>query len=434
MSQSNPVNKAAAANSLVGILVGLSFALYVYRISVGGVSLTLLRLTVFALAVSLLLDIVLKGRRVLSAYFALTGGVTILVLLNAFWYFGLDNYPVAQREIGSHFINLATLLVLVAWIRTERQLNQLLNGYLVGAIVALFIGFFAFLFGEIPFEGLLREFGLSHLEGQMYTNTGDAFTRLTGSFQDPNFFGVYLLTVIVISLWMFRFCGKSGLYLLLAAVSVVALLLTLSRTAYVGLFVFGGLSVLWMKSNYRLFVLSFGVATLIICSILLAVFSDELVERIFDASSAYERLGFIFSAVDAFVKSPFFGGGPGAIVDEATGIATAHLMYLSVLAKFGIFGAMAYFFFVFFPLLKISVSAGGFLRKYRLLIISLYVPLFFMYFFYDFLFFLEFQYFVFSIGYVVVFSTFSRARLESSNKINCDPRALADNCSVAGVR
>ena len=225
---------------------------------------------------------------------------------------------------------------------------------------------------------------------------------------DPNFFGIYLLTVIVYSLWVYHFRSRSKFYLMVSVASLVVLPLTISRTAMVGLVVFFTLYIAWLAKKTRVLVLLGATFVLLLGILSLFIFHEDFLDRVLNSESAFERLHFILRGFEAFAAHPLFGSGPASIVDETTGIATAHLMYLSILAKFGLVGAILYSVFIFYPLWKIVKYERFYLREYRFLVVGLYLPLFFMYFLYDFLYFLEFQYLIFSIGYSIILSSFAK--------------------------
>ena len=394
--------------SVIGVLLGMGFALYIYRFSVGDANITVLRVAALILVFSLLFSINQSQRKLSSNHWRLLVGIAVLVVLNALWYSSLDAYPIPQREMISHLVNLLLMLCISIWINTERKLLLVLNGYLVGALVAIAIGIYALLFKEIPFEEFLRAHGAASAENIVYLIQDGDFLRLSGPFMDPNFFGIYLLTVVIYSLWVYHFRSRSNFYLMVAVASLLVLPLTISRTAMVGLLVFFILYIAWLAKRMRVLVL-LGASFVFLLGILsLFIFHEDFLDRVLNSESAFDRLRFILRGFEAFAAHPFFGSGPASIVDETTGIATAHLMYLSILAKFGLVGAIPYFVFIFYPLWKIVKCERFYLREYRFLIVALYLPLFFMYFLYDFLYFLEFQYLIFAIGYSIMLSPFAK--------------------------
>lgn len=389
--------------SPLGILLGLGFSLYVYRFSLGGANLTLLRIVLLILGIRLLATFKLSR---LPRYGILIGGISAVIGLNGFWYPTLGEYPIPQRGMISHLVNLLLLLELVIYINSEQRLRSVLNGYLIAAIPAIGIGYYGWICREIPFEQLLRSY--STIANVPYVIVDGDFVRLSGPFMDPNFFGVYLLTVCIYALWSYHFRNRNLWYLFLSMAALCTLPLTLSRTAMIGLLVFLAVYATWLPRRTGK-VLMVGLLPLSLLGLLvLMVFSENIVDRLLNPESILERLRFIDKGWQAFIAHPFFGSGPAGIVDEATGIATAHLMYLSIAAKFGLIGAIPYMVFLLYPLGRVMIRPRTLLPEYSTLVIALYLPLLMMYLLYDFLYFLEFQYLIFAVGYSVALSPYAR--------------------------
>lgn len=394
--------------STFDLLMGLGFALYVYRFPIAGANMTVLRFATMLLAVMLIFLIFRAKKRFSIRHLWLSFGIFVLILMNAIWYPTLNHFPIPQKEMVSHLVNLVMMYLLVVWMDSDRQLCSSLNGYLFAAVLAIFIGYYGLIFGEIPFEQLLRDYGAVAAQDMTYVIEDRGETRLSGPFMDPNFFGVYLFSVIVYSLWLYQFRSKSKFYLILAIVALITLPLTISRTAIFGSLVFLLLYLGWISKRVKSILILVLSWFSVIALILFSSIPWEFFERMLDTSSGLDRLRFIDRGLAAFGDSPLFGSGPASIVDPVSGIATAHLMYLSLLAKFGIFGAIAYITFIFYPVIQVLIYKNRYLREYRLLVVGLYLPLFFMYLLYDFMYFLEFQYFIFAVGYSVVLSRYSK--------------------------
>lgn len=413
--------------SVMGLLLGLSFALYVYRFPLGGGNISLLRLTMVLLGIHLLINIGSLERRISVAYCILSIAVALLIGVNFYYYPSLDEYPIPQKEIISHSINLILFLQIVFLLNSRRQFMLILNGYVVTSLIAIAIGYFGFFFETIPFESILREYGAESATETPYIIQDGDFFRLSGAFMDPNFFGIYLLTVLIIAVWLYFNYAQEQIYLLIAILALTTLFFTLSRTAIIGLMVFVGVYIFLWQGRPRSLILT-GIVFLFpigITGIFLTF--PVLFDRLLSTESASDRLHFIFKGIEAFIAHPLLGSGAINIIDDETGIATAHLMYLTVLAKFGLVGALAYFSFIFYPILKVIFAGRKFLKEYRLLIWALYLPLFVMYFFYDFLMFLEFQYLIFAIGYSVVLSPYSKKVYRKGQQKQPAPRRIIDS-------
>ncbi len=113
-----------------------------------------------------------------------------------------------------------------------------------------------------------------------------------------------------------------------------------------------------------------------------------------------DRVAFAERGLTAFFRAPVFGSGTLALIDPGSGFSTAHDVYLTILGKFGIIGAIAYGAFIFFPVL-ISGNEARTIGD-RTLAALCVLPLAAMYLSYDFFQFLEFQYVIYSIAYAAI--------------------------------
>lgn len=422
--------------SVLGLLLGVSFALYVYRFPLGGGNITLLRVTMILLGIYLLISVANLKRRISGGYWALLIGTVFLIAINFYYYSSLDEYPIPQREIVSHSINLFLMLQIVLLIDSREQLILILHGFIFTSLVAISIGYFGFFYETIPFESILREYGSESAVGTSYIIQDGDFFRLSGAFMDPNFFGIYLLTVLIFSTWLYVIHAKNNFYLLIAGLALTTLFFTLSRTAMIGLLVFGSVYIFLWQDRWKLVILAALGFLVVVATVGIVVLAPALFDRLLNTESAGDRVRFISKGIEEFVAHPLFGSGVINIIDDETGIATAHLMYITVLAKFGIFGACAYFLFIFYPILNVIFVGRRFLKEYRIFIFGLYVPLFAMYFLYDFLMFLEFQYLIFAIGYSVALSSYSKKANRIGQQNKSVPNRLIDSHDPAslGVR
>ena len=176
--------------------------------------------------------------------------------------------------------------------------------------------------------------------------------RASGSFADPNFFGVYMATAAVFGLGVLSVVSRR---LKLFLVPIVALLfvcvaLSYSRTAYIG--AFAGVAVLvWLRSRLAAATLLVGAAIL---SVTLYPVFLEL--RQGAALSPIDEYDMVFSqdtrttmaaaALAMFAAFPVFGFGFGSfqfvsssyVVGGAPDSTYSHNQYLNILAEQGIVG------------------------------------------------------------------------------------------------
>lgn len=388
-------------------LLGLAFVLYVYRIDVHGVNLTLLRVVSLGLIARGIVLIAMRGFgmwRLRWSTLILLASTFLVVVINVMDYRLLSGWPDLRKPIIAHLFNISTLLSIVVFIDNEKKLILSLKAYVLTSIVALIIAYYAFFLGDIPFSFLLREYGTDIAQSLRYLNVNGDVVRLTGPFFDPNFYGIYLLSVIIFSGWLYIYADRSKAYLLLIGASCVSLVLTGSRTALMGLGVAYILYIFLEAERKRAHWLGVFVVTL---AGAIAFAARASAGRWFDTESIVDRFHFYTPAWNAFQGNMFFGGGSLALLDKESGVSTAHMVYLSLLGKYGLIGTITYLIFIFCPINYIYFRRGFIKKSYRNLVLFLYLPLAAMYFAYDFMSYLEFQYFIFSVGYVIVGYRFS---------------------------
>jgi hypothetical protein len=394
-------------------LLALGFTLYVYRLDVAHVNLSLLRIVGMALVVRCVLVVAMrafKGWALRWPALVLFVSTFFVFALNLLDYAQLAPMPALRTPISAHLFNIVLFISIFAYIDTERKFILSLKTYVWASIVALFVAYYAYFLGDIPFSFLLHKFGSDFARDLTYLNVNDGVVRLTGPFYDPNFYGIYLLSVVVISAWLYRHWERSRLYLALIAVSIFSLLLTGSRTALMGLGVAYLCYIALESKNKNLHMKTLYVLGLVAIVVFITGVSSG---RFFDMDSVTDRLRFYETAWRAFSDNVYFGGGTVAVLEPESGVSTAHMVYLSLLGKYGLFGTAIYLVFIFCPLGYAHVARGVMPVRYRNLIFYLLVPLAAMYVSYDFMTFLEFEYFIFAIAYAAVTYDFAAAQPEA---------------------
>jgi hypothetical protein len=363
------------------------------------------------------------------------------------------------------------LFSIVGFIDNEQKFFFSLKAYVLMSIVGLFIAYYAYFFDKIPFIFLIRSYGFDAARSLHYINVNSNYVRLAGSFYDPNFYGIYLFSVIIFSGWLYKYSRGSKFYLILIGISIVTLLLTVSRTALIGLGIAYMFFIALDAEHKRAHLKGMGMLLAIVVidyaaglPMLLkfqpkpplaivvnhatnssmsrqfqskpkpdkAIVADHPASlpipfqfqsrphetivppyvasppiRWFNTRSVMLRLPFYKVGWKAFKSNVLFGGGLIALFNPTSGTATAHMAYLSLLGKYGLFGTMIYLIFIFYPVGYIYFHRQNMHARYRNLVVYIFAPLAMMYFSYDFLSFLEFEYFLFAIGYVIVIYNFS---------------------------
>ncbi len=226
---------------------------------------------------------------------------------------------------------------------TDRRIAWIMNGYVVGAVIAAAMG----AAGRLDIAGLASVFTLHE--------------RATGLFKDPNVFSTYLVLPAVMLIQGFMLGNLKHKYI--SAVSlliiVTALFLAFSRGAWINVvlstvLVIGFTFVLTPSIAMRTRIVFFAIAVVAAMAIMLAVLLSipELRELFFDRftllksydSGENGRFGNQLNAIPVLLQLPL-GFGPGQF-SNYFGI-DPHNTFLNAFASYGWLGGISYFTLVF---------------------------------------------------------------------------------------
>lgn len=209
----------------------------------------------------------------------------------------------------------------------------------------------------ITILGYLQYFFYPNLRNLYYLGWDDHLYRLFSTFLDPNFAGAFL---VLYCLFLFRFIKpknkidiKNSLFSILLILSLVAMFLTYSRTAFVMAVIGVVIYFLLQKKFKHLFIILVGLI------LLFFIFAGEL-EGLnpFRTASVIARIESSINAFVIFLYHPIFGVGfnayrfaqlhyqfrGGEYSLTSHGDAGTDNSYLFVLATTGIVGFISYFF------------------------------------------------------------------------------------------
>lgn len=168
---------------------------------------------------------------------------------------------------------------------------------------------------------------------------GDNIKRITSVSSEPSIFSQFLIVSFSIILFTHIF-GKhkkrlNYVYISLS-LSFLALVLSTSSTAYLGLFTLV-MIYSYLKLYNKFNVLGVFIFFIFLMSVLVGIslFLSELIMLKINSYSFYERLGSLLFGWEKFIASPIFGNGFGVI--------TVHNIVLGVLANAGLLGFVALF-------------------------------------------------------------------------------------------
>ncbi len=217
--------------------------------------------------------------------------------------------------------------------------------------------------------GFAQYFFYNNLRNLYYLGWDEHLYRLFSTFLDPNFAGV--LFVLIALVFLGKILDKNShsaaslmVDIALIIASVLAIILTYSRTALIALFA-SGLFFLTIRRKIKLLVIS--VVVLLTVAFLVSDFSVEGMNPIRIASSE-ARIHSMNEAVDIFTDSPIYGIGFNAyryyqqdkgfrkdtLSISSNADAGTDNSFLFILATTGIIGFIAYLNIWFVVLKKIS--------------------------------------------------------------------------------
>lgn len=449
-----------------------ALVLYVYRVAVGGVNMSLLRLLLLGWLAWLAVD-VLRGRiRPERRHWPFLGIVAGVLVVNAIDFLTLGGYPALRRDIANHVLNLALAGLVVAYVTTEARRVALLRAFVYSSLVTSAITLHSALYGRLPFESLIRTFGSAQAQGLSYINDDTLFTRATATFYDPNFYGIFSLLVLIAIVYLWLFDRPARYLAVMFALNMVCLGLTLSRTATVGVLAAMGLLFVLVPRS-RWFAMAASAAAVVLLYASTAVQSHESRTRLLaqadalwedwtreapsstpggapesvgrsgpsrpegnalpsrqpgasgskpssprstgralseiakatsvaqakvvNARSLKGRMSHIRQGLRVFRESPVWGQGSAALLADHTQWSSAHVSYLTLLARYGVLGTVVYLAFLAWPVWVVwtrAVPAG-----HRYFVSTAIGTLLVVYLGYDILLFFEIQYLVFGLVY-----------------------------------
>ena len=292
--------------------------------------------------------------------------------------------PDLAAPIYAFWGNLLFLVVFSIAVGRE-DVDVYLRWYCYVSVFESVVALYAYFTLSFPLEFIIREFGTDYVRGLALLNVDGEYVRLTGTFFDPNFYGIYLVSVIVIGQWIFFHRGRNWIYLAISLLSFGQLVLTASRTAMLGLC--GVLFAILILRRVRVRIWMPLVLFAMVFGGLVVAFDNQLADRLLSGESVVERLEFFRRGLEAFELAPIFGSGSPALVDPATGLSSAHSVYISLLGRSGLLGLAAYalsFLVLAYPLLAqrgIGTSQREFLLQFIMMIGVVFLSYDILYFF-----------------------------------------------------
>ena len=194
-------------------VIALGCIAYVYRFPVGFGNLSLFRVSGLLVGSAFFVRLLSTTReqacamlRRLLLPFCTVCGITVIV----FGEVAFRSLPPAYASDASvQTLNVLILLLVVAYIDTRDVLVRVLYAYVLFSYVEAALAVNALITGQLAFSNLIAEQGAEYYSDLQLVNESDGLRRLTGTFFDPNFYGVYLCTVVAFASWLLMHGSRS---------------------------------------------------------------------------------------------------------------------------------------------------------------------------------------------------------------------------------
>lgn len=367
-----------------------SLVLYVYRVFLIGVNVSLFRIVLAAWSVVMLVDLVRRRVPLTRLHAVLAALSAAIVVVNLVEFTRVAGYPAIRRDILNHLLNVWFTCLLAVSLRSRAEMVSLLTAFVWSSVVTSVVTLASWGLGALPFEAWLRHFGGPAARQLRYLGYDFYFHRATSAFYDPNFYGIYSALVVVTALGLWSQTRARALPCLIA-LNLFFLGATLSRTGLLGLIaaLVAGATVLpdWRTPAVRR-AAAITTAALLVCFLAASVVQSRVnraraaiwlagvwqstpgptatydpakeaakwkappdQDRVTGSASVADRFRRIEHGWGVFREGPWLGSGGAALLSPAfPPHPSAHVVYLTLLARYGIVGTLVYAGFALVPL------------------------------------------------------------------------------------
>ncbi len=250
-----------------------------------------------------------------------------------------------MREIVTIIGCLLTYFLVVNVTRDQKTLWKCLNVLMLSILIVSLISIIRVV--------LLKYFGMDLGFGKVYLSLGQktilGYPRVTSTYLDPNAFGCFLVSGLpMIVYFAITRKGKSKLfYITISILGTVALLLSYSRGAWIGMAValVVLLGILVKRRSATLWPFAFAT-TIALVLLIFIIFGGSIIQTVYaplrdlNPESAETRLGLWSDAWGTFAKYPIFGNGFGGFLLENS--LLTHSTFFQLLAALGLFGLIPF--------------------------------------------------------------------------------------------
>lgn len=354
--------------------------------------------SIYVVEAMIVFAFLLRGRRHTTPQISWINRAVYFFLAATFFSLGFTQVEWVGWFQMIHIVCAAMLFFLLTDDRTKT--SQVLALFLLGLIVPILFGWYQVFHGSSPASTI---FGIglkdAAIPGIAVVESGeDRILRAYGTFPHPNVFGGYVAFGIIALAWLARFMHKKRQLIgaLLASVLLGAtLIVTFSRSAWLGLFVaflFLIAMMFWNKHlppRRAIPIMLLGLASILVT---LFVFHSQVFSRFnfsqrLEVISTEERASQYQTFDDVFYIAPVFGVGPSAYTftlerldpgHPVWSYQPIHNVFLLLLAELGFIGMIAFGYGIFClnPIAHLSITHVGSIFATTLVILFFTIGLF----------------------------------------------------------
>lgn len=380
---------------------------YLYRVNLWNINISLFRIALLLTFILTVSGLFLRHIKIYRAHLFLYLFIFADLALSTLDILRSQQNSLIVREIIGHIVALGVLWVSVMQLNTEGRIIKSIKWYVFASAIAAAITIYTMMSGHMPLPEFVTN--LAGTDISLTTLTAKflgVLPRAAAGFYDPTFYGFFLCVCICFALFYRQWVVKDRVITLLMILNLIMLLLTLSRTAWIGFVVLAFVVYLYI-SRARLRVVILGLllsAVVLVFALGIGAFGSVAFGKLADVGSLkslVSREMYWNAGASEFLASPLFGGGSEQLGRAVGGTPSAHIAYLSWLAKYGILGFLIYGVFFFYPIVY-GLFKKNLATRYRFLILGVMCPLAVMYFGYDLFNDLDVEYLAFGIIYAVI--------------------------------
>lgn len=278
----------------ISLVVGNAARIQFGSIAVSALDISILILFLYWLTTKSFINVVNKSIYLKRPFLVFVSACIASLLIN-FWQFSFTDLFIGSLYLLRWMLYASVFFIVSQESPTIKEYTKKMM-YIAGAILVTL--------------GFLQYFIFQDLRNLYYYGWDDHLYRLVGTFLDPNFTGVFIVLFILFIInnivrQKFTSTKQAFFVLLVLICSIIALLLTYSRTSYLSFLV--GIVVLLALYNKKKFI----VVTVVAVIALVLLFANSRLENtnLFRTVSSLGRLETAHNSVKIFQRNPLFGVG-----------------------------------------------------------------------------------------------------------------------------